>query len=146
MFESNTQRKALKVARSVSGTPIMANDRNFLPSAKLITTCCMQHVVQKIILLPLQLRWMEFAYVVLSKVSFSWRALENCIHPLQCFWEKNVFVTSPVIEMIDLVTEVEGLTLSIAIQQTTRFTSTLSNMLRWKFLLVEVTTTASMQL
>ena len=48
--------------------------------------------------------------------------------------------------MIDLATEVEGLTLSIAIQQTTRFTSTLSSMIRWKFLLVEVTKTASMQL
>ena len=66
--------------------------------------------------------------------------------PFAMFLEKNVLVTSPVIEMIDLATEVEGLTLSIAIQQTTRFTSTLSNMSRWKFLLVEVTKTASMQL
>ena len=56
------------------------------------------------------------------------------------------FVTSPGIELIDLATEVEGLTLSIAIQQTTRYTSTLSSMIRWKFLLVEVTKPASMQL
>ena len=66
--------------------------------------------------------------------------------PFAMFLGKNVLVTSPVIEMIDLTTEVEGLTLSIAIQQATRFTSTLSNMLRWKFLLVEVTKTTSMQL
>ena len=46
--------------------------------------------------------------------------------------------------MIDLANAIEGLTLSLAIQQTTRFTSTLSSMVSWKFLLVVVMKTASM--
>ena len=86
MFESNTQAKALKVARTISGTPIIANDRNFLPSAKSIA-CCTQHVVQKIILLPLQLRWMGSIQRV-----FSMACIKELYPPFAMFLE-NVFLS-----------------------------------------------------
>ena len=128
MFESNTQMKALKAARLTSGTSILANDLKFSSVCTLITTCCKQYVVQRMILLPLQLRWMEFACVVLSNVSVfygvHWRAVSTL-----CIVSGKIFATSPGTEILDLATAVEGLTLSLAIQQTTRFTSTLSSMI-----------------
>ena len=68
-----------------------------------------------------------------------WRTLSTF-----CIVSGKRFVTSLGIEMIDLANAIEGLTLSLAIQQTTRFTSTLSSMISWKFLLVVVMKTASM--
>ena len=61
-----------------------------------------------------------------------------------CIVSGKRFVISLGIEMIDLANAIEGLTLSLAIQQTTRFTSTLSSMISWTFLLVVVMKTASM--
>ena len=83
--------------------------------------------------------------MVLFNVSFLWRALESNIHPSSCIVSGKMFViTYPGIEMIDWQMQLKGLTLSLAIQQTTRFTSSLSSLILWKFLLVVVTKTASM--
>ena len=68
-----------------------------------------------------------------------WRTLSTL-----CIVSGKRFVLSLGIEMIDLANAIEGLTLSLAIQQTTRFTSTLSSMISWKFLLVVVMKTASL--
>ena len=140
MFESNTQTKVLKVARSTSGIPLMTA-KNFLPSAKLTTTYCTQHVVQSDVAVKTSLDGVCMRGSI-QRVFFygvHWRTLSTF-----CIVSGKRFVTSLGIEMIDLANAIEGLTLSLAIQQTTRFTSTLSSMISWKFLLVVVMKTASM--